>query len=262
MFALGIEQEFFIIRKRDFESRIDLKETGRVLYGRDPPHDQEFSDHYFGKLNPKILEILNEVEAELSSVGVALKTKHKEVAINQYEIACCFQNASTSVNHNMVLMDVLRTTFDRHGYTVMFHEKPYGNANGSGKHCNWSVLVNNGEKWDNLFEPSHEGENRTRFLLFVLMTLKAVMDNAGLLKATVTSSSNDLRMGGHEAPPMIISVFLGQFICNLLESVEKGEGMRIINNDLETRIPGISHFMQDNTDRNRTSPFAFTGNKF
>lgn len=261
-YCLGIEQEFFIIRKEEYERRLDLTQTGRTLYGQLPPRNQQFSDHYYGKISDKIFDILSECENQLLRLGVPVKTKHKEVAVNQYEMSAYFEDAVTSVDHNMLVMDVLKSTFEKHGYVVLLHEKPFKSANGSGKHCNWSLQFSREGDFENLFEPGEQPEKNIKFLMFLLLTLKAVQSNAGLLKASITSASNEQRMGGHEAPPCIISVFLGSYIDRLLNCVEEGQPFTAQPIDLANLIPGLRTFMQDNTDRNRTSPFAFTGNKF
>lgn len=261
-YSLGIEQEFFVIKKEEYEARVDLCQTGRTLYGLLPPRNQQFADHYYSKIGNELLDILSECENSLIKLGVPVKTKHKEVALNQFEMSCFYEDAVNQVDHNMLMMDVLKTGFDKHGYKVLFHEKPWKGANGSGKHCNWSLMYSKGGKFENLFEPGEKPSHNVKFLMFLLITLKAVQKNAGLLKASVTSPTNEIRMGGHEAPPCIISVFLGSYIDRLLNSIENSTEFNENPLNLAQLIPGIEQFMQDNTDRNRTSPFAFTGNKF
>lgn len=239
-----------------------MKQTGRCLYGELPPRNQQFSDHYYGRINEQIFEILNECENKLLRLGVPIKTKHKEVAINQYEISAFYEDAVTSCDHNMLVMETIKEVFDKNGYVALFHEKPFKGANGSGKHCNWSIQYAKGKDIENLFEPGDKPSQNVKFILFMLITLKAVQKNAGLLKASITSASNEHRMGGHEAPPCIISVFLGSYIDKLLDSIEQGTPFTENPINLAKMIPGLRKFMQDNTDRNRTSPFAFTGNKF
>jgi glutamine synthetase len=174
MYNLGIEQEFFILRKDLYEKRMDLTQTGRTLYGALPPKNQQFCDHYYGRVDDRIFEILNKAENELLKLGVPMKTKHREVAINQYEVSSYYEDAVVSVDHNMLVMDTLKSVFDKHGYTVLFHEKPFQGANGSGKHCNWSLAYSKNGKFINLLEPGPNPEKNVMFVLFILMTLKAV----------------------------------------------------------------------------------------
>ncbi|KAI8379545.1 uncharacterized protein BYT42DRAFT_613841 [Radiomyces spectabilis] len=270
--TLGIEQEFFLIDRALYTLRPDLKITGRTLVGALPPRHQQLEDHYFGKLPTRVLAAISECEYELAKLGVPIKTRHNEVAPAQYEMAPIFEESMLAVDHNLLTMDVLHRVAHRHKLKALFHEKPFRGVNGSGKHCNWSLSTDCG---DNLLEPSATPETNYRFLLFLLAVLKGLLDHGDLLRAGVASASNDHRLGAHEAPPGIISVFLGTQLNEVLNSIEEN---RPVNDDivggnkmtyvrvkgtvLDIKVSSLPSISRDLTDRNRTSPFAFTGNKF
>ncbi|KAF7722376.1 hypothetical protein EC973_003186 [Apophysomyces ossiformis] len=269
--TLGTEQEYFLIDRALYTLRPDLKITGRTLIGGLPPRHQQLEDHYFGKMPTRVLAAISECELELAKLGVPVKTRHNEVAPAQFEIAPIFEEAMLSVDHNLLTMDVLHRVAHRHKLKVLFHEKPFRGVNGSGKHCNWSMSTDRG---DNLLDPTKEPEKNYRFLLFLVAVLKAVQDHGDLLRAGIASASNDHRLGAHEAPPGIISVFLGSQLNEVLNAVEEGrpvndlaagkqmQHIRVKGTVLDLKVATLPSIDRDLTDRNRTSPFAFTGNKF
>lgn len=255
----GPEQEYFVVDKAMYDLRPDLIQTGRTVIGRVPPKHQQLSDHYFGSIKQRVLNFMMECEYELYKLGVPCKTRHNEVAPSQCEAAPIFEFANIAADHNQLLMEVVRTVAQRHDLVALFHEKPYSDMNGSGKHLNWSLSDDKGK---NLLDPGENPHENVRFLYFLTAAIKAVHDWAPLLRSSVASAGNDFRLGGHEAPPAIMSVFLGETLTDVLARLGTGETpeakIREINLDL-ARVPVIA---RDNTDRNRTSPFAFTGNKF
>jgi glutamine synthetase len=258
----GPEQEYFIVDEALFNLRPDLMLAGRTLLGRTPPRGQQLEDHYFGSIKPRILAFMAEAEHELYKLGVPCKTRHNEVAPSQCEMAPIFENANVAADHNQLVVEVLRTVARRHRLVTLFHEKPYAGINGSGKHVNWSIADNNGH---NLLEPGDNPFDNIRFLYFLAATIKAVNTHAKLLRMSIASAGNDFRLGANEAPPAIISCFLGDTLTEVVTKLTSaGGGLSLserakqINLDL-ARVPVIA---RDNTDRNRTSPFAFTGNKF
>lgn len=255
----GAEQEYFVIDRSLYELRPDLVLSGRTLLGRIPPKHQQLEDHYFGSINQRVLSFMIEAEFELFKLGVPCKTRHNEVAPSQCEAAPIFEFANIAADHNQLVMEVLKNVARRHDLVVLFHEKPYAGMNGSGKHLNWSMADNTNH---NLLEPGDVPHENVRFLYFLAGTVKAIHDWAPLIRSSVASAGNDFRLGANEAPPAIMSVFLGETLTEVLERLGSGQSpsqkSREINLDL-ARIPVIS---KDNTDRNRTSPFAFTGNKF
>lgn len=260
MATAGPEQEYFVIDEALYNLRPDLIQAGRTLLGRVPPKGQQLEDHYFGTIKPRVLNMMMEAEYELYKLGVPVKTRHNEVAPNQCEAAPIFENGNIAADHNQLMMEVLRSVAKRHGLVTLFHEKPYAGMNGSGKHLNWSLADSNG---NNLLEPGDAPHDNIRFLYFLVGAIKAVHDHGALLRSSVASAGNDFRLGANEAPPAIMSVFLGETLTEVLERLSRNEsGMtqreKVINLDL-AKVPVIS---RDNTDRNRTSPFAFTGNKF
>ncbi|ORZ13115.1 hypothetical protein BCR42DRAFT_419212 [Absidia repens] len=269
--TLGTEQEYFLIDRALYTLRPDLKITGRTLLGGLPPRHQQLEDHYFGKIPTRVLAAISEAEYELARLGVPIKTRHNEVAPAQFEVAPIFEEAMLAVDHNMLTMDVLHRVAHRHKLKVLFHEKPFRGVNGSGKHCNWSLSTDQG---DNLLDPSSSPETNLRFLFFLVATLKAVYDHGDLLRAGIASASNDHRLGAHEAPPGIISAFLGSQLNEVLNAVEEGrpvnydatgtqlQHVRISGTVLDLKVATLPSIARDLTDRNRTSPFAFTGNKF
>lgn len=260
--SAGPEQEYFVCDEALFNLRPDLLLAGRTLLGRNPPRGQQLEDHYFGSIKPRILAFMMEAEHELYKLGVPCKTRHNEVAPSQLEIAPIFENANIAADHNQLVLEVLRIVARRHQLQVLFHEKPYAGINGSGKHVNWSLADNHGH---NLLEPGDNPLDNIRFLWFLAGTVKAVNDYSTLLRMSIASAGNDFRLGANEAPPAIISCFLGDTLTEVVQKLTTaGSGQslsdraRSINLDL-ARVPEIA---RDNTDRNRTSPFAFTGNKF
>ena len=257
--ALGLEQELFIIDSETYEKRLDIRTTGRALIGKMPPKNQQFSDHYYGKIPRKVEEAFDAVEKELLEIGIPCKTRHKEVAPNQFEFCPLFEEAGKTIDHNMILMEIMKETFHERGLEVLLHEKPFANLNGSGKHCNWSLnFVDEHGNLNNLFSIPKKKEDVLLFRLFVLIQLKALLKNGPLHLAAVAPTGNELRLGGHEAPPRIISAFLGSTVSEILDNKEVHERM-----NLRDELPNLNYDInQEDTDRNRTSPYAYTGNKF
>ncbi|KAI9022709.1 hypothetical protein CLU79DRAFT_750316 [Phycomyces nitens] len=253
--TLGTEQEYFLIDRGLYSLRPDLKITGRTLIGGLPPRHQQLEDHYFGKMPTRVLAATSECELELAKLGVPIKTRHNEVAPAQFEVAPIFEEAIQAVDHNLLTMDVLHRVAHRHKLKVLYHEKPFRGVNGSGKHCNWSMSTDQG---DNLLDPSAAPEHNYRFLIFLVAVLKGVLDHGDLMRASIASASNDHRLGAHEAPPGIISVFLGSHLNEVLNAIEE----RVQGTVLDLKVATLPSIARDTTDRNRTSPFAFTGNKF
>ena len=258
--TMGPEQEYFLIDKAFYALRPDLVACGRTLIGAKPPKGQELEDHYFGSIKDRILACMQETENELFKLGVPVKTRHNEVAPAQYETAPIFEEANVASDHNQLVMETMGRIARRHNLTLLLHEKPFAGINGSGKHCNWSLMDSQGR---NLLEPGATPEKNLQFLVFLAATLKGVHKRAGLLRAAIAGSGNDHRLGANEAPPAIISVFLGDQLTRVLDAIEKKEKGGA--NTMETISLGIRKLPEvarDQTDRNRTSPFAFTGNKF
>lgn len=257
----GPEQEYFVVDDSLGSLRPDLVLAGRTLIGRNPPRGQQLEDHYFGSIKSRILSFMMECEQELYKLGVPCKTRHNEVAPNQCEIAPVFEFANVAADHNQLVMEVLKSIGKKHHLSVLFHEKPFAGINGSGKHVNWSISDSSGH---NLLEPGDNPSDNIRFLYFLAGTVKAIHDHGDLMRMAIASAGNDFRLGANEAPPAIMSVFLGETLDEVLNKLTDGGAgaltarQREINLDL-ARVPVIS---RDNTDRNRTSPFAFTGNKF
>ncbi|KAJ3015413.1 hypothetical protein HKX48_004600 [Thoreauomyces humboldtii] len=268
--TLGTEQEFFLIDRSLYNLRPDLKITGRTLVGTVPPKHQQLEDHYFGQIPSRVLACISEAELELYKLGVPVKTRHNEVAPNQFEIAPIFEEASVAVDHNLVLMETLHQVAHRHKLKVLFHEKPFKGVNGSGKHCNWSLSTDGG---DNLLEPTLRPETNYRFLLFLVATLDGIHKHGGLLRASIASASNEHRLGANEAPPGIVSAFLGEHLTDVLDAIEQNRDVKNFSQPnlqtvkvggtvLDLKVSTLPQIARDLTDRNRTSPFAFTGNKF
>lgn len=258
--TLGAEQEYFLIDQSFAALRPDLMLTGRTLIGARPPKGQELEDHYFGSIPPRVAAFMQEVEHELYKVGIPAKTRHNEVAPSQFELAPMFEEVNVAIDHNHVIMEVMRGVAKKHNFALLLHEKPFAGINGSGKHNNWSMSTDQGE---NLLEPGDTPHKNLRFLYFLSAVLKGVYRHNGLLRATIASAGNDHRLGANEAPPAIVSAFLGDELNTILNKIKAGEE---INNPEKAMIHlGVSQVAQvkkDSTDRNRTSPFAFTGNKF
>ncbi len=259
--TLGLEQEYFVVDRSLRNLRPDLVLTGRTVLGAPSPKGQELQDHYFASVNDRILSFMHDFESKALEVAIPVKTRHNEVAPSQYEVAHVFESSSTAVDHNILMMELMRQTAEKHGLSCLLHEKPFHGLNGSGKHANWSIMTDSDI---NLLDPSDLPENNLLFLILLSSILDAINQHAVLLRASIGSASNDYRLGGHEAPPAIISVYLGEELESLLNNIEKSGAHKTAkrldkyNLGLST-LPDLS---KDNTDRNRTSPFAFTGNKF
>lgn len=261
--TLGWEQEYFLIDSALADSRPDLQLAGRTLLGHSSAKGQQLDDHYFGAIPTRVLNFMRDMETECMLLGIPVKTRHNEVAPNQFELAPIFEEANLAVDHNSLLMDVMRKVAARHYFKVLFHEKPFAGVNGSGKHNNWSLATSTGV---NLLSPGSTPMKNLQFLTFFVNTIKAVHEHEELIRATVASASNDHRLGANEAPPAIISVFIGSQLTKVLDELEKVTDGKLSpeeKTDLKLNVVGkIPEVILDNTDRNRTSPFAFTGNKF
>ena len=258
--TVGAEQEYFLVDKKYFDMRKDLKLTGRTLFGAMPPKGQELDDHYFGTIKTRVSEYMKELDNELWKLGVFSKTKHNEVAPAQHELAPVFSTTNIATDHNQLTMEIMKKVAQRHNLVCLLHEKPFDGVNGSGKHNNWSLSVKDGP---NLLEPGKRPYENKRFLLFLSAVIKAVDEYQDLLRISVASAGNDHRLGANEAPPAIMSIFLGDELTEILESIETGtdyEQKKKVK--LEIGVDVLPNFSKDTTDRNRTSPFAFTGNKF
>jgi len=260
--TLGWEQEYFLIDESHFYARPDIMMTGRALFGHTPAKGQQLEDHYFGSIPERAQAFMRDFENESLKLGIPVKTRHNEVAPNQFECAPVFEELNLAVDHNMLLMDVMEKTARKHDFRVLFHEKPYAGVNGSGKHNNWSLATNTGR---NLLRPAKTPKENLQFLTFFVNTIKAIHGNADVLRASIAAAGNDHRLGANEAPPAIISVFIGDYLTKLLDGLEKnikGSMSPASKTELKLDIGRIPPVLLDNTDRNRTSPFAFTGNKF
>jgi len=261
--SLGWEQEYFLIDKALVASRPDIEMSGRTLLGHSSAKDQQIDDHYFGTIPARALNFMRELETESMMLGIPVKTRHNEVAPNQFELAPIYEEVNLAVDHNSLVMDVMQKVADRHNFKVLFHEKPFAGVNGSGKHNNWSLSTDTGV---NLLAPGKTPMSNLQFLTFFINTIKAVHDNEELLRACIASATNDHRLGANEAPPAIMSVFIGAQLTKVLQELEgvtKGKLSPEEKTDLKLNVVGkIPEILLDNTDRNRTSPFAFTGNKF
>ena len=258
---LGWEQEYFLVDKDLYMQRPDLVLTDRTLIGHDSARNQQLDDHYFAAIPPRVLEFMKDLEFEAYKLGIPVKTRHNEVAPNQFEIAPVYEAANLAIDHNLLLMSIMMNVAEKHGFEVLLHEKPFAGINGSGKHCNWSLGTESGI---GLMSPGKTDEENLRFLCFMANTLKAVYDNNALLKATVLNATNAHRLGANEAPPAIISSFLGKQVSDAFAQLLASKDMVKITGKkgYSLGIPQIPELLVDNTDRNRTSPFAFTGNRF
>lgn len=258
--TLGIEQEYFLIDAALYAARPDIALTGRTVFGHASAKDQQLSDHYFGTIQERALEFMKDLEIESYKLGIPLKTRHNEVAPNQFECAPVYEEVNLAVDHNQLLMHLMQRLAKHHDLVVLLHEKPFAGVNGSGKHNNWSMSTDTGE---NLLSPGKTPKLQLRFVAFLVNVLKAISTNPDLLRASIGSAGNDHRLGGHEAPPAIISAFIGAQLSETLDDIEEtGAIGKSTEADLNILIPKIPEILLDNTDRNRTSPFAFTGNKF
>jgi glutamine synthetase len=259
--TLGTEQEYFLIDEAFYMLRPDLVAAGRTVVGSKPPKGQELEDHYFGSIKDRVQAFMQEVEYELYKVGVPAKTRHNEVAPSQFETAPIFEEANVAADHNQLTMETMRSVARLHNFALLLHEKPFAGINGSGKHNNWSLQTSEGE---NLLEPGKTPAQNLQFLYFLLATLKGVYKWSGLLRAAIASSGNDHRLGANEAPPAIISAFLGEQLNGILDNIEQGKPSEQSSEEriIALGVSKLPDVQRDNTDRNRTSPFAFTGNKF
>ena len=258
--TIGPEQEYFLVDKDLYKKRKDLVFCGRTLFGAPAPKGQEMEDHYFGSLKPKVAAYMHDLDVELWKLGIPAKTKHNEVAPAQHELAPIFDTANVAVDHNQLTMEIMKKVADKHGLVCLLHEKPFEGINGSGKHNNWSLITNDGV---NLLNPGSTPAQNIQFLVFLMAVIKAVDEYADLMRVSATSAGNDHRLGGNEAPPAIVSIFLGDELTAVLESIENdtffGKQKKV---QLDIGAHVLPHFVKDTTDRNRTSPFALTGNKF
>lgn len=258
--TVGPEQEYFLIDRKVALKRKDITYTGRTLFGAPSPKGQELDDHYFGVVKRRVSEYMKDVDEELWKLGILAKTKHNEVAPAQHELAPIFTQANIATDHNQLTMEIMKKVAEKHGMKCLLHEKPFEGINGSGKHNNWSIST---DKGDNLLKPGKTPHDNPRFLLFLSAVITAVDEHQGLLRSSVASAGNDHRLGANEAPPAIISIFLGDDIKEVLDSIEKGSYFENKSKEvMNSGIDAVPDFAKDTTDRNRTSPFAFTGNKF
>ncbi len=260
--TLGIEQEYFLVDRSLYEARPDMVMTGRTLFGHSPAKGQQLEDHYFGSIPSRVHAFMVDFEKSAHRLGIPLRTRHNEVAPNQFECAPTYEDANLAVDHNQLLMDIMDRVAERHNFKVLLHEKPYKGVNGSGKHNNWALSTNTGI---NLLSPGKKPKENLQFLTFFINTMMAAYKHADLLRASIASASNDHRLGANEAPPAIMSVFVGQQLTAVLDELERTSKVPMEKGDnmyLKLGIDRIPEVLRDNTDRNRTSPFAFTGNKF
>ncbi|MCK9554747.1 glutamine synthetase III [bacterium] len=258
--TLGPEQEYFLIDKAFYESRLDLLQTGRTLFGKAPAKHQQMEDHYFGAIKRRVIDFMDDLDRELWKMGIPAKTRHNEVCPAQFEIANVYETLNLAVDHNMILMEILKEVAERHDFVCLLHEKPFAGVNGSGKHNNWSIVGPDGKNW---LSPGDNPHENAKFLTVICALMKAVDTYSDILRATVATAGNDHRLGANEAPPAILSIFLGEQLTDIIEQVEK-DGAKSSKNGgiIEIGVSSLPKLPRDVTDRNRTSPFAFTGNKF
>ncbi len=258
--TVGAEQEYFLIDREFSNERLDMQICGRTLFGAKPPKGQELGDHYYGRIRTRVISFMEELDKTLWSLGIPSKTRHNETAPAQYEVAAIFSTVNIACDHNQLLMQVIRPIARKHGFYCLLHEKPFEGINGSGKHNNWSLVTDTGV---NLFNPSDNPENNLRFLLFVAAVIRAVDKFGDLIRLSASSAGNDLRLGGNEAPPSVISIFLGDHLSSIFQAISDGAPLHSIDRShLMTGVKTLPLLELDDCDRNRTSPFAFTGNKF
>lgn len=261
--SLGPEQEYFVVDKALFDARPDLVMAGRTVFGHAPARGQQMEDHYFGSIPPRVYDFMKDFEIEAWKLGIPVRTRHNEVAPSQFEVAPLFEEVNVANDHNQLMMDVMSRIGEKHNLKVLFHEKPFAGLNGSGKHNNWSLITDTGV---NLYAPTSSARDNLMFLTFFITTIKAVHAHADLLRASIATPGNDFRLGANEAPPAIMSVFIGSQMTAVLDELEKKGGhVKIEKGDnmyMKLGIDQIPEIILDATDRNRTSPFAFTGNKF
>jgi glutamine synthetase len=258
--TLGAEQEYFLVDRDFYEQRLDLIQTGRTLFGRKPAKHQQLDDHYFGAIKTRVIEFMTDFDHELWRLGIPARTRHNEVCPAQFEIAPMFESLNLAVDHNMIMMEVMRNIAEEHGFMCLLHEKPYAGVNGSGKHNNWSVSGPDGKNW---LQPGDNPHDNLKFMTLILALMKAVDTHADLLRASVATAGNDHRLGANEAPPAIISIFLGDQLFDVIEQLEKGAASSSKSGgSIEIDVSALPTLPRDATDRNRTSPLAFTGNKF
>ncbi|WP_109831210.1 glutamine synthetase III family protein [Reichenbachiella versicolor] len=259
---LGWEQEYFVVDKALFEARPDLVMANRTVFGHNPARGHQLDDHYFGRISPRMLEFIKEFEYEAHRLGIPVKTRHNEVAPSQFECAPMHEEANKSADHNQLLKDVMDRVASKHNLRILFHDKPFETLNGNSKHNNWSLSTDTGI---NLFQPSNSARENLQFLIFFICTIRAVYEHTDLLRASVATAGNDMRLGEQDAPPAIMSVFIGEQLSKVLENLQKNKDIKLDKGDnvyMKLGIDKIPEIILDNTDRNRTSPFAFTGNKF
>ena len=257
---VGSEQEYFLVPEEYYEKRLDLKFTGRTLFGSNPPKGQELDDHYYGSLKQKVSDFMKELDNELWKFGIPAKTKHNEAAPGQYEIACIYRDVNTTTDNNHLLMELIQDIAKKHGLTCLLHEKPFARINGSGKHNNWSIITNSNV---NLCSLGNDPINNIPFLATLACIIKGVDEYSDLLRYSIASPANDHRLGGNEAPPAIISMYLGEELDNIIDAIINNQELAVTKkNRFQTGVSVLTDFSKDNNDRNRTSPFAFTGNKF
>ena len=258
--TVGAEQEYFLIDKSVYEKRVDLIHCGRTLFGARPSKGQELEDHYYGSIKPRVAAFMKELDQELWKMGIYAKTKHNEAAPAQHELACIYESSNIATDQNQIVMDLMKSIAGKHDLVCLLHEKPFASVSGSGKHNNWSLSTDSGE---NIFEPGDTPNDNARFLLFLLAVISAVDKHQDLLRISIASAGNDHRLGASEAPPAIVSIYLGEELEAILDAIEHGESYHASGfSELKVGISTLPTIQKDSTDRNRTSPFAFTGNKF
>ncbi len=257
---LGVEQEYFLVDRALYERRLDLLQTGRTIFGGRPAKHQQMSDHYFGAIKSRVIAFMDSLDREMWKLGIPARTRHNEVAPGQFEIAALYEEMNLAVDHNMMTMEVLKEVAEQHGFACLLHEKPFAGVNGSGKHNNWSVTGPDGKNW---LAPGDNPRDNARFLTMICAFMKAIDQHAALLRASISSAGNDLRLGAHEAPPAIMSIFLGEQLAAIVEHFAQGTDKKFGDGGvIKIGVSSLPSLPKDLTDRNRTSPFAFTGNKF